>query len=45
MEIDFRINKDSLKEHNHICNALLIAEDNKNILKKYTNYLDKKQLP
>lgn len=34
IECDFRINNEVLKTHEHTCNAILIAEDNKNILKR-----------
>jgi len=34
MIIDFRISKHLLSNHQHICNAMIIAEDNTNILKR-----------
>lgn len=42
---DFRITDQIISKHTHVCNALLIAEDNINILKRYTKHLDKKKSP
>jgi len=45
LEKDFRITKTADNLHEHHCDAIIIAEDNKNILKRYTKHLDKKRIP